>query len=144
MSTRIALTISQTADPDDPLHIVVRVLCQVAFRTTAGYTTARFAIVDTGAPTSVIPHCIWSQCPVLKLGDRVMEGVIAKPECGLPVIEGVIACVLCDDTNVSEDLVMRAYLAPDNSVPLLRGFGGLLDRAIVHLSVADREGHLEL
>ena len=74
----------------------------------------------------------------------MVEGLIARPECGLFVIEGVIACALRDDTNISDDLVIRAYLAPDNSVPLLLGFGGLLDQAIVHLSVANGEGYLEI
>ncbi len=143
-STKIALTISQTAAPDDSLHLVVRVFCQVAFRTATGYTTMRWAIVDTGAPTSLIPFHIWSQCRVLKLGDRVVEGIVTRPECGLGVIEGVISCVLGDGVNVSNDMVIRAYLAPDNNVPLLLGFGGLLDRVTMHLSVANRAGYLRV
>lgn len=56
MSTKIRLVVWQRPDAKDPRIVVTRLLCRVAFYCQNGRLTEPFfAIVDTGAPTSLIP-----------------------------------------------------------------------------------------
>lgn len=144
MSSRIVLTISQRPAADDPGVIISRVFCQVTFGSPKETENTHWAIVDTGAPTSLIPHRLWRDCPVLKLKDTKLEGFVARPECRLPVIDGVITCTLLDEQSFSDPLAIRAHLALVDEVPLLLGFSGLLDRARVYFSVAEDEAYLEI
>lgn len=144
MSSRIRLTISHLPARDDPSAVVTRLLCRVSFGTWDGFSETYWAIVDTGAPTSLIPYDVWQECRVLKLKEDIIRGIIDKPGCNLNVITGAIKCVLEDEEGTSEKLVIRADLAPVNTVPLLLGFSGLLDRAKIYSDVEAGEAWLEI
>ncbi len=146
MSIRLALRIDEHSDPDDPTLVITRLLVWVSFLTVDGkLTEPDLAIVDTGAPLSLIPQDIWQDCRYLKLRDDVIRGVVPKPDCELPVIDGVVACVLQDDAGqMSEPLTIRAHLAHSENVPLLLGFSGLLDRADVRFWLNRSEAYLEI
>ena len=146
MSTKIRLAIWQRPDPDNPLLQITRILCLTAFGSgVTGFTVPEHAIIDTGAPTSLIPKDLWEQCPVLKLGESSIHGIVDRPECSLPIIEGVIGCVLLDEAgHQSPELTIYAHLALTNDVPLLLGFGGLLDQADMRLAIGSREAYLEI
>jgi hypothetical protein len=126
--------------------VVTRLLVWVSFLTMDGkLTDPELAIVDTRAPVSLTPQDVWQDCCYLKLRDDAVRGVVPKPECELPVIDSVVACVLQDDADqVSELLTIRAHLAHSEDVPLLLGFSGLLGRADVHFSVNRSEAYLEI
>jgi hypothetical protein len=146
MSIRLTLRIDRHPDPDDPTLVLTRLLAWVSFLTVDGkLTEPELAIVDTGAPLSLIPQDIWQDCRYLKLGDDVIRGVVPKPECELPVIDGLVACVLQDDAGrMSGLLTVRAYLAYAEDVPLVLGFSSLLDRADVRFSIERGEACLEI
>jgi len=146
MSIRLALRIDEHSDPDDPTLVITRLLAWVSFLTVDGeLTDPELAIVDTGAPLSLIPQDIWQGCRYLRMRDDVIRGVVPKPGCELPAIDGVVACVLQDDAGqVSEPLTIRAHLAHTDDIPLLLGFSGLLDRAGVCFSVNTSEAYLEI
>jgi len=103
-----------------------------------------YGILDTGAPVSLIPKRMWQGCPILKLKDTTVRGIIDRPECALEVIDGLISGILTDGQAISEPLIIRARLAPADDVPLLLGFSGLLDRADVHFSIVRDEAYLEI
>ncbi len=146
MSMRLALRIDEHPDPDDPTLMITRLRVWVSFLTVNDeLTDPELAIVDTGAPLSLIPQDIWQGCRYLKLRDDVIRGVVPKPDCELLVIDGVVACTLQDDAGQMSDLqTIRAHLAHSEDVPLLLGFGGLLDGADVHFSVERHEAYLEI
>jgi len=146
MSIRLALRIDEHSDPDDPTLVITRLLVWVSFLTMDGkLTEPEPAIIDTGAPLSLIPQDIWQDCRYLKMRDDVIRGVVPKPDCELPVIDGVVACVLQDDAGqMSELLTIRAHLAHSEDVPLLLGFSGLLGRASVCFSINRSEAYLEI
>jgi hypothetical protein len=82
MSIRLALRIDEHSDPDDPTLVITRLLVWVSFLTVDGkLTDPELAIVDTGAPLSLIPQDIWHDCRYLKLRDDVIRGVVPKPDC---------------------------------------------------------------
>ncbi len=146
MSIRLALRIDEHSDPDDPTLVITRLLGWVSFLTVDGeLTDPELAIVDTGAPLSLIPQDIWQGCRYLRMRDDVIRGVVPKPNCELAVIDGVVACILQDDAGqMSELLTIRAHLARSKDVPLLLGFSGLLDRADVSFSVNRSKAYLEI
>ncbi|MGQ9627314.1 MAG: hypothetical protein ACUVV0_10485 [Anaerolineae bacterium] len=144
MSTRIKLTILEQPSPHDPSAPIIRLLVGVAFRTYDGLTKSYRAIVDTGAPTSLLPFSIWQPCRALKLRETVISGIVARKECELPVIEAAVACVLSDGQTALPEIVIRAHLAPHDNVPLLIGFGGILDQVTLHCSVPTGAAYLEL
>jgi len=146
MSTRLALRIDKHPDPDDPTLAITRLLVWVSFLTVDGkLTDPELAIVDTGAPLSLIPQDIWQDCRYLKLRDDAIRGVVPKPECELPVIDGLVGCILQDDAGRTSGLLtVRAHLARSEDVPLLLGFSGLLDRADVRFAVESGEAYLEI
>lgn len=145
MSTRIRLTISKRIARDDLSTIVTRLLTRASFRTFDGITKPSWAIVDTGAPTSLIPYKVWRQCPVLKLKDTVIQGIADHKECDILVIEGVIGCALSDGHTMLPEMVIRAHLAPEgDEVPLLIGFDAMLERMSLYCAVWDNEAYLEL
>lgn len=145
MSTRISLQIYRHPDPDEPTLLITRLIASVAFLAEdGGLTESRLAIMDTGAPTSIIPSDVWVRCQVLKIRDKIIRGIVPKPECALDVTEGLIACVIHDGIKSTGPLIIRADLAPTTDIPLLLGFSGLLDRTDVHFSVKRREAYLEI
>jgi hypothetical protein len=82
MSTRIKLRISQRPDRDDPLVVVTRLICRVAFYQEGGELgPERYAILDTGAPVSLVPKRMWQDYPILKLKDTTVKGIVDRPEC---------------------------------------------------------------
>lgn len=100
MSIHLALRIDKHSDPDDPTLVITRLLAWVSFLTIDGeLTDPELAIVDTGAPLSLIPQDIWQGYCYFKVRDNVIRGVVPKPDCELPVIDGVVACVLRDDVG---------------------------------------------
>ncbi len=144
MSIRIRLTIQERPARDDPSTMVTRLITGVSFRTHEGLTRPYRAIVDTGAPTSLIPFDIWQQCRVLKLKETVIGGLVDREECELAVTEAAMACVLSDGEATLPEIVIRAHLSPHDRVPLLIGFGGVLDQLTLHCSLPAGIAYLEL
>lgn len=99
MSTkRISLHFRKFDNPDlVDLDIgIIRLFCEAAFVSKEGYTDSYSAILDTGAPVSVIPYQIWSMVEVNEIRDYAIRGVVPKRECSLPVTIGEISCILLD------------------------------------------------
>lgn len=139
------MTISRKPARDDPSTIITRLLTKALFRTFEGIIKSRWAIVDTGSPTSLIPYAVWHQCPVLTLKGVVIQGIVNREECDLPVIEGVIGCTLSDKHTTLPEMVIRAHLAPEGAdVPLLIGFDAMLARMSLYCAAWDDEAYLEL
>ncbi len=93
----------------------------------------------------MIPYRIWHGCPVLTLKETVIQGIVDREECDLPVLEGVIGCILSDGHTTLPEMVIRAHLAPEGAdVPLLIGFNAMLERMSLYCAVWDNHAYLEL
>lgn len=130
MSTKIHLYFKKYVLPsyEDLGIFAIRLLCDVTFKASElGYTEIYPAVVDTGAPISLIPMRIWQQCEAKRIRDSVIRGVVPHEECSLPVTLAEVTCRLLDQESQTGDLVIKAHLAPTDAVPLIIGFRDLLE-----------------
>ncbi len=130
MFTRLALTIKRLPDVDliDHGFWLQRVLCDLRFLLSTGLSDPYPAIIDTGAPSSIIPRSLWSQTPVRRFKTFPLQGLIAHKECTVSVTAGVISAVLQDAHGRQLKRTFRAYLAEHDGVPLILGMQDLLDK----------------
>lgn len=116
---------------------MIRLFCDVKFRTRDGWSTSYSAIVDTGAPISVIPFQIWTDSEAQLITDHKIRGVVPKEECTLPVLVGRVNCILVDRENFSKERRLLVYLALTNEIPLILGFKDLLSAFELSFSYPD-------
>jgi len=107
---------------------VIRLCCSLKFKEGNRWTDTKDAIIDTGAPTSLVPYSIWSKLDVEILTDYRITGVVPKEGCSLPVKIGKLKCILLDkEGNQSKEMETIAYLPETSEVPLILGFKKLLE-----------------
>jgi hypothetical protein len=149
---RVKLSFYETPDPDLVeagicLHLI-RLVCDLRFATPQGWTDVVRAIVDTGAPVSMIPKSIWRRTSVHLLSPREFElyGISVEEQeyPSVPARLGVVECILLDEMQVAPPLELKAYLMPDDATPLVLGFEGLLTRCKLVLNYPDREASLSI
>ncbi|NIM16523.1 MAG: hypothetical protein GTO45_31305 [Candidatus Aminicenantes bacterium] len=123
---------------------IIRLFCEIAFISDGDYTDSYSAILDTGAPVSVIPYHIWSVLEVNKIKDYAVRGVVPKRECSLPVTIGEVSCILLDQEQSTDKIKVKSYLAHSSEVPLIIGFKDLLDRFGLYLDYRKNLAYLEI
>lgn len=122
---------------------VIRLFCRVAFKTKDGFTGPYPAIVDTGAPVSLIPYRLWSRSDTEILGNYTIKGIVPKKECFLSVKIGKISCILINRYGKIKPLTIKAYFSSSDEVPLILGFKDLLERAKIHIDTSKNLSYLE-
>jgi len=146
MSTSIDLYFKELRDPRLVVKgidlLISRLFVRVRMRTKTAWTDPHPAIVDTGAPTSIVPMRLWNPCEVDILGDHTIRGIVAAEECALPVLVGCMSFVFADRRHESPMLTAKTYLALTDEVPLLIGFSGLLDRCVLHVDAPAKTASL--
>ena len=125
------------------LHQGIRLLTVVQFMTSQGWSNPESAIVDTGAPISLVPQKIWKRCITRVIGETELRGVIPKKECVLVVKVAIIELRLIDPKYATETIEINAYLAPDDNVPLVIGFEKLLSEFNVFFSYHTQDAFIE-
>ena len=92
-----------------------------------GWLAPRKAVVDTGAPVSLVPRYAWHSASFTPLASVRAAGVVNRPECTIPATLATLTCVLTSGADSSAPLVIHAMLADSDRVPFLLGMSGLLD-----------------
>ena len=132
MSTKIRLYWRTSTDsrlqPQGVFVRVVRLYAHIGLREQHGWSRPIEAIVDTGSPLTLLPRKIWQTIQVAEfLSDAVpLQGV------GKGTLSARLANVELAFLSTRSDIVelrVKAYLADDDSVPLLLGVEDLLTRA---------------
>lgn len=127
MSIKIDLDFTKTLDIDlleKGVKIwLIRIVAQVCFKTKdTNWTRPYEAIIDTGAPVSLIPLTIWQEIDTKIFADYKISGIVPKSECSLPVKVGNVTCIIVDKKASTKDLTINAYLTLTDRVPLILGF----------------------
>ncbi len=125
------------------LHKGIRLLTVVQFRTIETWSDPQIAIVDTGAPISLVPPKIWTKCSINTLGETELRGVIPKKECIMSVKVAKICLRLLDPEYVTEEIETKAYLAHTDNIPLVVGFEKLLSEFNVFFSYCSQNAFIE-
>ena len=120
-----------------------RLWTRVQFQTTTGWTPVVAALIDTGAPFSVVPRNLWS--------DLEVEGRFATHLRGLvPFKSAVLNASLGQVTYIVSDLRRRLPPMPswallaEGDVPVILGCAGFLDRVRLVLDASHQRGSIEL
>ncbi|MCK4613253.1 MAG: hypothetical protein KAU14_00495 [Thermoplasmata archaeon] len=104
-----------------------RLFCGIRFKTKNGWYDTQNAIVDTGAPMTLIPLDMWNEINTRIVTDYEIFGLSHRKECLISVLVGKVTALIVDEKgNHSDELDTFAYLALTNKVPLIIGFKGLL------------------
>ena len=121
---------------------IIRLRAHVRFKTAQGWTDAYSAIVDTGAPISLIPDVIWEKLQRTELADHTVGGIGPG---SLPVKVARVWCQLFDSQgNQSQEMEMHAFLVqPGKKAPLILGFKDLLDRLPTSFNYPSQQAHVE-
>ncbi len=100
------------------------------------------AIVDTGAPYSVIPRDLGTQLVATSLYRTRMGGLVPKEYMYGTMVE--TECMATDEENSSEPFKIRAIVADKIGIPLLLGLHGILDQEELITRISSREAWLQL
>ena len=95
------------------------------------------AIVDTGAPYSVIPHDLATQLLATPLYRTRMGGLVPKEYMYGTMVE--TECMAADGENTSEPFKIRAIVADKSGIPLLLGLHGIIDKKELVSRIASRQ-----
>jgi predicted aspartyl protease len=104
---------------------IIRLKALIRFKTPGGWTNPYEALVDTGAPLTLIPPFIWEKLQWTKLADHATGG-IAGGAVSVQVAR-VTGQVLDRSGHVTQELKIIAFLSASDEVPLIIGFKDLLE-----------------
>jgi len=130
---RIALEVERTLDLEAlRAHrrlSLYRLWARVRFRQPTGWSEPHPAIVDTGAPYSLIPLSLWSTLRLERLVELPMRGIVPGAQAEIHGTLAKASGQVLDARRLSPPLILGAMLAKTDDVPLILGWSGLLDRA---------------
>lgn len=148
MSIRIRLHYSKALDLElieKNIEIWLRrINIQVSFKKLGGWSQPYEAIIDTGAPVSIIPPAIWREIEKEILGEYKIQGIVPKKDSYLLVKIANITCVLMDEKNVTDELKIKAYLSLEEKAPLVLGFENIISKAKLYIDSENTEGYIEI
>jgi len=108
---------------------MIRLFCRASFKKKDGeWTDPYLALIDSGAPISLIPKKIWSNSDINDLTDHSVGGIVQREDCRIDVKVGEVTTALWDRENRSKEYGILSYFAPNDEVPLILGFKDLLSR----------------
>ena len=129
MSTRLTLTVKRLPDVEllNEGFRLVRLFCDVRFQYPEGLSDPYAAIIDTGAPLSMVPRSMWERAHVRRLKPLRLQGLVARKECAVAVTAGILSAVFQDAEGHQVKHAFRAYLAERDEVPLILGMQDVLE-----------------
>lgn len=123
---------------------LLRLVCRARFRTANGFTEARHSIVDTGAHTSIIPLSLWKRLDIKLMAEHYVRGLVPKKECFMDVKVGLVKARIVDEEgNQTDEMNVRAFLSPVDTVPVIIGFKDLLEKFKVCFDPTKKMAYIE-
>ncbi len=122
-----------------------RITVQVSFKKSHTWSQPYEAIIDTGAPVSIIPPAIWQEIEKEILHEEhKIQGIVPDKDSYLSVKIANIFCVLMDEKNMTEILKIKAYLPVEAKAPLVLGFENVLSKGKLYINSKDNEAYIEI
>jgi len=143
---RVDLYFRAGRDPDLEQKVpgidIIRLRARIRFKTNHGWTDTFSAIVDTGAPISLIPDVVWQKIQRTELADHSVGGIGLG---SLPVKVAKVCCQLLDTQgNQGKEIEMHAFLVQaGKKAPLIIGFKDLLDRFPAYFNYPAQQAYVE-
>jgi hypothetical protein len=122
---------------------LVRLLCDVRFQYPECLSDPYPAIIDTGAPISIIPRSLWEHAHIRRLRPIRLQGLVARKECAVGVTAGILSAMLQDTNGHHLRRTFRAYLAEHDEVPLILGMQDMLEQGKLFLDLRSKTAWLE-
>lgn len=123
---------------------LLRILCDVRFWAPNGWTEAEYAILDTGAHTSLLPLSLWRGLGVQIIADHFVRGLVPKKECKIAVKVGWVKGKIVDkEGNSTPETNFKAFLALTDNIPLIVGFKDLLEKYRINIDVTRDKAFIE-
>ena len=119
-----------------------RVWIRAQFKSPGGWTPVLRALIDTGAPFSVLPKSLWTAINSEGGFATSLRGLVPLRSAVLNARLGHVTCLVSDLKTSAPPLSFWALLA-EGEVPLVLGCAGLLDQAKLFLNAANQRAHLE-
>ena len=121
-----------------------RLWTRVQFQTRDGWTPVVPALIDTGAPFSVIPKNLWPEVASRPVGfTSELRGLIPMRTAMLKARLAQVTCRVSDVQTTSPPLNLWVLLA-DGDVPIVLGCAGFLDQLTLSLDGPRHHASLEL
>ena len=105
-----------------------RVWTRVQFKCPAGWSPVLRALIDTGAPFSVLPKSLWMNLECQHGFVTTLSGLVPLPYAVLKARLSQVTCRISDLNTSAPPFGFWALLA-EGEVPLVLGCAGVLDRA---------------
>ena len=144
---RITLEIRRTLDLEvsrSRIHpFLHRVLVRIRFQQPRGWSEPHPAILDTGAPYSLIPSTVWPLLRLRRVCDSSVQGIVPGLDVRLETVFAGVTAQLLDARRASPPLKLWATLADSDRVPLILGWAGCLDRAKLVVNAPRHSAWLE-
>lgn len=146
MSIKVNLNIIRRPDIDliDQGVFDIRISCDIKFPPHPKYSIPVPAIIDTGAPMSVIPSPIWAECFTKIIDeDSFLSGIVPGAHHIMRTKIGIISAILTDKEGVNYPIAFRAHFAPITKIPIIIGVQDILDKAFINVDIKSKNGYLE-
>ena len=143
---RVNLYFQVGRDPDLEQKVsgidIIRLRTRIRFKTAQGWSDVYSAVVDTGAPISLIPAVVWEKIQRVELADHTVGGIGPG---SLPVRIARVHCQLLDSQgNQTQEMEIHAFLVqPGKKAPLIIGFKDLLEKFPTFFSYPNRQAYVE-
>ncbi|MDZ7289679.1 MAG: hypothetical protein ONB44_10845 [candidate division KSB1 bacterium] len=125
------------------VHVrIIRLYVPVSFSEPTGWSRPYDAVIDTGSPLTVIPKNVWQTIQIVQhLSDLVPLGGVGKGVLWARLAK--IELALLGTRKEMVQLAIKAYLAEDDTVPLLLGVEDLLTNARLVCDYSQRKAFLQ-
>lgn len=120
-----------------------RLWTRVQFQRPGGWTFVLPALIDTGAPFSVLPSTLWTAIESRGGFATTLRGVVPLQSAMLKASMAHITCIVSDLKTRSLPLKCWALLA-EGDVPLVLGCAGVLDRVKLIVDAPHNVASLQL
>ena len=150
MSIKIPLNIDTRVDVEflelGILSKITRIKANICFKKENGFSKEYRAILDTGAPYTILPFSTWQGIKHEFLSHKNFPVSGISPEKTPPIMAkfGKIEIVFLAPNAITTSIKVKAYLMPDDNIPLIIGFEDIITKIKLFCNYKDNTAYIEI